>query len=112
MEVRHYTEVDAEEVRDGAEGVSIRWVISEKTGAPNFAMRVFELEPRGHTPFHAHPWEHEVFILEGAGAVRGSEGERQFRPGDAVYLAPGEVHQFAAGEQPVRFICCVPHRRK
>jgi len=112
MEIRHYTQVEAEKVGEGAEGVSVRWVISEKMGAPNFAMRVFELEPGGHTPLHSHAWEHEVFILEGSGVVRAAAEERNFVAGDAIYVSPGEEHQFVAAEQPVRFICCVPHRRK
>lgn len=39
-------------------------------GAENFAMRLFEIQPRGYSPLHQHDWEHEVFILEGKGAVR------------------------------------------
>ena len=69
MQVKHYTEVPAETVEQGAEGVRIRWIISQADGAPNFAMRHFEIAPGGHTPHHAHDWEHEVFILTGRGNV-------------------------------------------
>jgi quercetin dioxygenase-like cupin family protein len=42
---------------EGAEGVKMRWLISQKE-APNFAMRLFELDKGGHTPLHTHPTEH------------------------------------------------------
>jgi quercetin dioxygenase-like cupin family protein len=38
-------------------------------GAPNFVMRLFEIDPDGYSPFHTHAWEHEVFVLEGEGTV-------------------------------------------
>ena len=50
---------------EGAEGVGIRVLISKDDGAPTFAMRMFELEPGGHTPLHRHPHEHEVEIATG-----------------------------------------------
>ena len=50
---------------EGAKDVEIRWLISKEDGAENFAMRMFELQPGGHTPLHTHPHEHEVFIVEG-----------------------------------------------
>ncbi|MFP3903820.1 MAG: cupin, partial [Armatimonadota bacterium] len=47
---------------DGAEDVSIQWLVSEDNGgAPNFAMRRFVVEPGGSTPYHTHDWEHEVY---------------------------------------------------
>ena len=54
---------------EGAKDVGIRWLISKEDGAENFAMRMFELEPGGHTPLHTHPQEHEVFVLEGQGTL-------------------------------------------
>jgi quercetin dioxygenase-like cupin family protein len=72
-------------------------------------MRLFEMEPKGHSPFHSHPWEHEVFILEGEGAVVSEEGEKKFRAGDVVFILPNEKHQFKNnGEKTVKFLCLVP----
>ena len=46
MKLKHYTEVELEDVTmEGAEGAKIRWLISEKDGAPNFATRLFEVAP-------------------------------------------------------------------
>jgi quercetin dioxygenase-like cupin family protein len=60
MIARHYTEVKAEKVTK-AEGVSIRVVIGAKEKAPNFVMRVFDVEPGASSPPHTHDWEHESF---------------------------------------------------
>ncbi len=94
---------------DHGDGVAIRWVISRRDGAPNFAMRVIEVEPGHATPFHGHWNEHEVYVLEGKGTVKSAEGDRPVVPGDVVYVAPDEEHQFVnAGEETFKFICVVP----
>jgi len=62
-------------------------------GAYNFAMRLFEMEPRGNSPLHQHPHEHEVYILEGEGIATDGEQERKFKPGDAIFIAPNEHHK-------------------
>jgi len=104
MKVRNYREVEAEPA-EGMPGVTVRWVISEKEGAPNFAMRIFEVEPGAETPFHVHPWEHEVFILAGTGLARSEEGEVPIQEGDTVFIPPNERHQFINnGDAVLRFI--------
>lgn len=109
MKVFHYTDVEAKEADEGAQKLKVRWVITKDMGAPNFAMRVFEMEPGGNSPFHAHNWEHEVFILEGEGAVVNKDGEKKFKPGDVIFVAPNEKHRFKNnGKKLVRFICVVP----
>ena len=32
-------------------------------------MRIFEVEPEGYTPRHAHDWEHEILVHSGSGQV-------------------------------------------
>jgi quercetin dioxygenase-like cupin family protein len=118
--MRHinFKNVPAEEVEEGAQGVSIRWLIRDVDGAKNFFMRHFEIAPGGHTPRHSHPWEHEVFILEGNGVVLGAEGEKEFSPGDVIFVPAGEEHQFRnpslpgseTGEKPVAFLCLIPSK--
>jgi quercetin dioxygenase-like cupin family protein len=109
VKVVHYSDVRADPVPD-LEGVTIRWVIAKDDGAPHFALRVFEVQPGRTTPHHSHWWEHEVFILDGAGVVVTAEGETPLTPGTAV-LVPGDVvHHFRnTGEGLLRFICLVPH---
>lgn len=108
MKVRNYRQVEAEEAEE-AEGVTIRWVIGEEEGAPNFVMRVFDVEPGAATPLHTHEWEHEVFVLAGRGRVHGGGEEALLGEGDTVFVAPMEQHRFTnEGDDPLRFICVVP----
>ncbi len=94
---------------DGAQGATIRWLISKPQGAPNFAMRLFELVPGGHTPLHTHAWEHEVFILSGAGELTSADGPKPFAAGDAIFVAPEELHQFRnTGDSTMQMLCLIP----
>ena len=111
MFVRHERDVqpvDLSEEHD-LKGVDLRPLITEKDGAEHFAMRLFRVEPGGYTPFHTHGWEHEVFVLEGAGQVISEKGSLPLEVGDAVYVPGGEKHRFQAGEGGLVFLCCVPN---
>ncbi len=109
MKIQHYTATPAEPMADH-EGILVRWVISKEDGAPHFAMRVFDVQPGACSPYHQHPWEHEVFILEGQGVVKTAEGETPFEPHYVIYVAPNEWHQFInQGPGVLRFICLIPH---
>ncbi len=112
--VKLYNDIAAEKVNDeGAVGVNIRWLVSEKDGAPTFALRLFEVEPGGYTPYHEHPWEHEVFILEGKGVLVTEEGEIPFEKNYFIFVPPGEKHQFKnAGNETLKFLCIVPISKK
>lgn len=111
MIVRKADEVEKNVVEEeGAKGVNVRWLISKEIGAPNFAMREFEIEPGGYTPYHTHHWEHEVYVLEGEGVAVGPEGEHPIKPGTVVFVPGGEEHNFRnTGDIPLRFLCLVPH---
>ena len=110
MKVAHFTDIEAKEVEmEGAGDVTIRWLISAKDGAPNFAMRLFEVAPGGHSPLHDHEGEHEVFIVKGEGAVWREGEEVPFKAGTAIFVPPGEKHQFRnTGDSVMQFLCMVP----
>jgi quercetin dioxygenase-like cupin family protein len=94
----------------GAVGCKVRWLVSQDDGAPNFAMRQFEVAPGGHTPKHSHPYEHEVYILEGEGVAVEGDHEHPLRAGDVIFVRPGEIHQFRNdGQAPLKFLCLVPN---
>jgi quercetin dioxygenase-like cupin family protein len=95
---------------EGATGCHVRWLIGAVDDAPNFAMRQFEVAPGGYTPRHTHPYEHEVFVLEGQGVVCQDDTEHPLQAGDVVYVVPNEVHQFRnTGSEPLKFLCLVPN---
>lgn len=107
--VCHYDEIEAQVFGDEAPGVTIRWVIDEKHGAPNYAMRIIEVAPGGHTPHHNHWNEHENFIIEGQGTVMIAGETYPIKQGDVVFVPPDVEHQYAnAGNTPLKFICGVP----
>jgi quercetin dioxygenase-like cupin family protein len=110
MEITNIQKVEAQKVDDpGAEGVTIRWLISEKDGAPHFAMRLFEVKPDGYTPYHQHKWEHEVFILEGKGNLVLEDKTVPLNKGDALFVPGEENHQFKnTSPDKLVFLCLVP----
>ena len=110
MEIRVSESVPANPVGErGAHGVTVRVLIGPNQNAPNFNMRLFDVDPDGHTPLHTHAWEHEVYVLAGRGVVRTGQGEHKISPGDCVYVPPEEKHQFVnAGSKPLKFLCIVP----
>ena len=110
LKVINYREVKAMKAEEGAQDVKLRWLITKDDGAENFAMRLFEVESKGYTPFHSHEWEHEVFILEGKGKIKIEDKEREFGKGDVIFI-PGNVkHQFKNTEEKrVKFLCLIPY---
>lgn len=109
----HYTEVEMEEPKEkGIKNVKVRWLISKKDGAKNFAMRLFEVKPEGCTPLHQHDWEHEVFILEGNGITRNKTSEELFKEGDVLFIPSMEWHQFVnTGTDTLKFLCLIPIKK-
>jgi quercetin dioxygenase-like cupin family protein len=111
MKVCHYEQVESQAVdMPGAQSCRVRWLIGSAEGAPTFAMRQFEVLPGGHTPRHSHPYEHEVFVLEGQGVVYEGDQPHPLRAGDVVYVKPDQVHQFRnTGNGSLKFLCLVPN---
>jgi quercetin dioxygenase-like cupin family protein len=113
MLAKKYDEVKKEEVTaEGAEGVSIRWLIGKETDAP-FYLRHFEVRPGGRTPYHNHPWEHEVYVLEGNGQLNTQQGPIPLEKGSFALVSPDEEHQFEnTGTTTFAFLCAIPDTEK
>lgn len=111
MKIAHFDQVKLEPVNaEGAIGTQIRWLIAQQDGAPNFAMRMFEVEPEGQTPYHEHAWEHEVYVLEGEGVLQTERGDLPFKANDVIYVDPGMSHAFRnVGSGLMKFLCIIPH---
>jgi len=109
----HSSQVELENMEEsGAEGIRVRWLIKKDDGAPNFAMRLFELQPKGHSPLHSHNWEHEVYILQGNCKVTCEGQEKNAGAGYVVFIPLNLKHQFAnMGNSTLKFLCLVPHHR-
>lgn len=91
--------------KEGHAGSVMREVITDRDGAPNFAMRVIEVPAGASSPSHSHDWEHEVLILSGRAKVKGEKGETEITKDSVVYIPPNEHHCFEnTGDEPLRFV--------
>lgn len=94
---------------EGAKGVEKRVLVGSKQGAENYVMRLFTLKIGGYTPKHSHPWEHEVFVVEGELELEVSGEIHKLSQGSFAFVPAGEAHQFRnAGHGIVKFICVIP----
>jgi quercetin dioxygenase-like cupin family protein len=94
---------------EGAEHVTIKWLISKSDGAPRFQMRLFEVAPGGKTPYHRHDWEHEVYIVEGGGKIMLEGEEKPFAKGHFLFVPPAIDHSFVnTGKESLAFLCMIP----
>ena len=87
---------------------TVRWLLGEPQGAPNFEMRYFSLTGDISTDWHNHEWEHQVFVTKGKGKFRNEEQEVNLEIGSAVFVPPGEQHHFICSGEQFNFICVVP----
>lgn len=110
MYVKALDSVEKQQVTDPAAlGASIRILIGQPDGAPNFAMRTLEIQPGGYTPHHSHAWEHEVFVVAGQGEVEIEGIVYPMVPESVVFVPPNLLHQFRnTGQNLLRFLCLIP----
>ncbi len=109
MGAGYWKDVPAEPMRmEGAHGVTKRVLVAPTDGWDGYVMRVFEMEPDGHTPRHSHDWPQINIWLEGEGLLE-IEGERHvMRPGGHAFVPGGATHQFSAAGASCAFVCIVP----
>ncbi|MCK4303527.1 MAG: cupin domain-containing protein [Candidatus Eisenbacteria sp.] len=94
---------------EGVKGAFKQVPLGKADGAPTFSVRVFTVEPGGHTPQHAHPFEHVNYVLEGSGELVSKDGAKTIREGDFVLVDPDEPHQYKNhSDVPLVFMCIVP----
>ena len=90
-------------------GVNKREVINADDGAPNFCMRVFDIEPGSSTPSHSHGWEHEIYVLAGRGVAISGEKKTPIEKDSVIFIPPDEHHCFMNnGDEILRIICVIP----
>ena len=57
-------------------------------------------EPGARTAWHTHPLGQTLHVLSGVGRVQAAGGPvREIRPGDTVWIPPGEKHWHGAAPQ-------------
>jgi quercetin dioxygenase-like cupin family protein len=111
MKKKHCTDVEGIlSTKEGFKGMNQRFLWTKSDGCNNFAMRLMEFEPYGHTSYHTHLEDHEFFILEGEAIFIDAEGrESGHCVGDTIYIPPDESHQIKnASESPMKLLCLIP----
>jgi len=97
-------------VMDGVKGAMRQLVLGAADGVPNFSLRVFTVEPGGHTPLHNHASEHINYVISGRGTLMDADDvAHPLAAGEFAFVQPEETHQFRnTGDEFFVFICAVP----
>jgi quercetin dioxygenase-like cupin family protein len=96
---------------EGARNVRKGIPIGAADGTPNLSVRVFTIDPDGHTPYHRHDFEHLNYVIRGSGVIVTETGEeRAIDEGDFALVLPGEKHRYrnTSAREPLVMICAVP----
>lgn len=110
MLIRRANEMDGRPMAmEGVKDVTMRMMVGADDGAPTFAMRHFTVAPGGHTPRHAHNYEHEVYVVGGTARVEENGAFHDVQAGDVLFVEPNVTHQFVnTGDGDFTFLCLVP----
>ena len=78
--------------------------------APNFVMRWFQLLPTGHTSYHHHSEEHQLYLLKGKLRLKVAHiADLTLQEGNFCFVAAEEPHAFYNLEdQPAEFLFVSP----
>ena len=112
MIIKKLSEVEKTKVQmDGAQHAYKQLPIGQADSTPSCSIRVFTLEPDGHTPYHTHPFEHLNYIIAGQGVLVKASGEEcPLQKGDFALVLPDEKHQYknTSDQDSFIMICAVP----
>ncbi|MDY7033635.1 MAG: cupin domain-containing protein [Thermodesulfobacteriota bacterium] len=93
---------------EGVKNATIQWLISEKQGATQFAMRLVTIKKGGSIPLHSHPQVHEQFVLKGRGVLFTKDSEKEIGPGDFAFVDADVAHGMRnTGDEDFEVICCM-----
>lgn len=92
--------------RDGAHGVSVKYLVGRGEGASKFFLREYRVAPGGNTSFDRHAHEHQVYVLRGKARVKVGSTVKVVREGGVVFVPSNKEHQFKnAGKGELVFLC-------
>ena len=107
MHVEHYRDIPllpVEGTGQATPGLTTRRILPP--AAAEATMDICEINAGASSAFHTHPWEHQVFVVAGQGAVTDGQSPIQFSAGDVVVIPADQPHQFInVGDSNVVFVC-------
>lgn len=112
MPVIKYQEIELSplEMEDTVETRGLN-VIGPPEGWENHTLRLFRIEPGGHTPHHQHDWPHINHVVSGKGTLTLGDTVYQLTEKDFAFVPPNTLHQFTnPHDEPFEFICIVPQK--
>ena len=84
-------------------------LIGRADGANNFEVRHFVIPPHGSSSLDEHHHDHGVVVTYGRARLVSGGDTFEVAQGDAVYIPPGERHQFQNElDVPFAFLCVIP----
>lgn len=112
MPIQKYNDLLATAVQmEGVAKVSKKVPIGKNEGWEGYTLRTFTLEPGGHTPRHAHDWEHVNYVIRGRGQLMIDGKKDEIGEKDFAFVPPNIEHQFTNPfDEAFEFICIVPNR--
>lgn len=112
MFIQHLNEITKAAVQgEGIAGVCKQIPIGPAQGWKDYVVRVFTLQPGGHTPHHAHDWEHINYVISGNGQLDVSGTKHRLPAGTFAVVPANEKHQYSnPGAEDFVMICIVPAR--
>ncbi len=107
MIVRDFDKIEREAANlPGMEGVATQAAFAEHEALPGFLVRMFTLQPGGHTALHWHRQQHLHYVLAGEGYVVGKDDEKiPIRSGEVVLVPSNDPHMIVntSQDQELRF---------
>jgi quercetin dioxygenase-like cupin family protein len=107
--VRHADDPEPRGVAAGS-ATSVKVLLGEDDGVPNFAMRKFTMGEGGGMPLHTNAVEHEQYVLRGRARIRVGDEEYEVAEGSVLYIPASAPHSYEVLEAPFEFLCLVPNR--
>lgn len=106
MDVRNIDDMPAFTTKDGSQ---IRELLAHRNSCiAKQSLAEASVAISASTALHYHPLTEEIYyILEGQGNMRIDDETRPVRPGDAIAIPPGALHQITnTSTVALRFLCC------
>lgn len=106
MDVRNLDQSAAFITKDGSE---IRELLAHRNSVVRHqSLAEARVPPGAITALHFHRRTEEIYyVIQGRGLMTVDAEERPVRPGDAVAIPPGAIHQIQnTGDEPLVFLCC------
>ncbi len=69
---------------------------SKDTGG--FGVLLVTFGPAARLNFHTHTFEQILYVTEGKGIIATHDEEATVKPGDCIFIAPGEAHWHGAAK--------------